>query len=149
MNLFDSLPRLEPEREVQLSQFIDQPVDSRDPVQVSQLPSPLKHNPMMRLPIFQVDEADRLWEEKFSRMPLNIPPQVPPWLGERPTHPSIIARQFAERGDPLHRMSVEEISVLRSSKVQGPLQRLGDRPAWRCLPKCLASQHLVHGRIIP
>jgi hypothetical protein len=143
----DAITRLDPEREMRLSQFIDNPVDSRDPFQLPAVPFQSPSNTRVRIPIFEPYKIEKYWAERFSDMSFNSGHRH--YHRHSPSYPTLRQRQRLSMGDPLHSLDVEAVSVLRSVNVQGPAQQLAALPKHRCLPRNLVSKHLLHGRIIP
>jgi hypothetical protein len=140
----DKIPTFDPQRQMQLVEFLGNPIDSYMPYQ-----SPRKNclRTDIQVPlIFQRDsranpDYEKIWKERLARIQKSTP-QNRPRRGRMSSlqyvYPSLVQRQN-DIGipDPFNRLQVEEIADRRGEVVHGPAQKLSELPVLRGAPRDL------------
>ena len=148
------LPKVDPLKEMELIDFLEKPIDSREIVKTptfgSKTNNPNTSNVQFNRPPPKIvtmqgesqEELQKEWEKRFARLNVNVKHCHHPSCRSHssPQYPSLIQRQFLNKKDPLNIVDIETISNLRQRRVQGPSVQLSHLPKLRCLPTDLSRQ---------
>jgi hypothetical protein len=124
-------------RQRRLNEFLDSPIDSRDPSQylhshdLVDVPEPAV--PRARPPNRVISE----WDSRLSRLRhrAQLLSAARPTPANSYSSPSLMQRQMQRASDPLHQAKVEDVARRQTEVIQGPAVRIIHPPAWRCLPR--------------
>jgi hypothetical protein len=145
----DRLPVFDPERQLQLVEFLGKPIDSYIPYE-----SPRKSFGQGSVPGVQIGQRgnglernyEQIWGERLARIRrVQLPhrPRRGPASALQFVYPSLVQRQNRiNNSDPLNRLCVEEIADRKTEVVHGPIQKLMNLPPLRCVPRDLVCGRL-------
>ncbi|KAK8895832.1 hypothetical protein M9Y10_013717 [Tritrichomonas musculus] len=152
------LPKVDPIKELELLQFLEKPIDSRDIIKTplfgtkSKVPANATNiqitRPLPKVVTMQGESQEELqkdWEKRFARINVNTNNCHHHCCGRShssPQYASLAQRQLHAKKDNLHILDIETISNLRHRQVQGPSVQLSHLPQLRCLPTDLSNRKL-------
>lgn len=153
--LLNRLPKVDPVKELELIEFLEKPIDSREIVKTplfgtkSRVP-PGQANIQITRPLPKVvtmrgesqEELQKDWEQRFAKFNINMHHCHNPSCRSHssPQYPTLAQRQLQVKGNPLNILDIETISNLRQRRVQGPSVQLSHLPKLRYLPTDLSYQ---------
>lgn len=155
--LLNRLPKVDPMKELELIEFLEKPIDSREIIKTplfgkKSTGQPVPTNIQITRPLPKVvtmrgesqEELQKDWEKRFAKFNVNIHhhhchnPECR--SHSSPQYPSLKQRQSLVKGNPLNILDIETISNMRQRRVQGPSMQLSQLPKLRCLPTDLSYQ---------
>ena len=117
--ILNSLPKIDPVKEQQLTAFLETPIDSRMSIESEPNLPPITSTRKLQTECTKIDED---WNKWFQRIAQNA--HHCHHCGVKLT----LTRCIKKPDDPLHRMSVEDIKNARDRTIRGPTLRMKSVP---------------------